>query len=159
MLSMQQNLINCLYEHYRLILIYLISARMVLGTFPRPELLAKYNLMDKYQTLCTAIKQGNLSGYQYHLERHMPTLLREGTYIMLKERVKVVIWRCLFRRVWVSLVSEVVKVYNSTDRLRTFIRIVTFCYESLAKHLYCLLINAWLRYNFHLVTKLMICWT
>ncbi|KAG2174529.1 hypothetical protein INT44_006792 [Umbelopsis vinacea] len=87
----------------RLILIYLISARMVLGTFPRPELLAKYNLMDKYQTLCTAIKQGNLSGYQYHLERHMPTLLREGTYIMLKERVKVVIWRCLFRRVYVLL--------------------------------------------------------
>lgn len=98
----EPNLIGCLVNVYRLILIYLISARMVLGTFPRPELLAKYNLMDKYHTLCSAIKQGNLSGYQYHLERHMPTLLREGNYIMLKERVKVVIWRCLFRRVWVS---------------------------------------------------------
>lgn len=84
---------------FRLILIYLISARMVLGIFPRPELLAKYNLMDKYHSLCTAIKQGNLAGYQYHLERHMPTFLHEGTYIMLKERVKVVIWRCLFRKV------------------------------------------------------------
>jgi hypothetical protein len=72
---------------------------MVLGIFPRPELLAKYNLMDKYHTLCTAIKQGNLAGYQYHLERHLPALLREGNYIMLKERVKVVIWRCLFRKV------------------------------------------------------------
>lgn len=73
---------------------------MVLGIFPRPELLAKYNLMDKYHALCTAIKQGNLAGYQYHLERHLPTLLREGNYIMLKERVKVVIWRTLFRKVW-----------------------------------------------------------
>ncbi|KAJ2962507.1 hypothetical protein NQZ79_g2403 [Umbelopsis isabellina] len=90
-------------KNKRLILIYLISARMVLGIFPRPELLAKYNLMDKYHSLCTAIKQGNLAGYQYHLERHMPTFLHEGTYIMLKERVKVVIWRCLFRKVYVVL--------------------------------------------------------
>ncbi|KAH8553682.1 hypothetical protein BGW37DRAFT_268332 [Umbelopsis sp. PMI_123] len=87
----------------RLILIYLISARMVLGIFPRPELLAKYNLMDKYHSLCTAIKQGNLSGYQYHLERYMPLLLREGNYMMLKERVKVIIWRCLFRKVYILL--------------------------------------------------------
>ncbi|CAM0140479.1 unnamed protein product [Umbelopsis sp. WA50703] len=90
-------------KNKRLILIYLISARMVLGIFPRSELLAKYNLMDKYHSLCTAVKQGNLAGYQYHLERHMPTFLREGTYIMLKERVKVVIWRCLFRKVYIIL--------------------------------------------------------
>ncbi|VEL35533.1 unnamed protein product [Protopolystoma xenopodis] len=81
----------------RLILIYLIPVRMLLGTLPNAALLYKYNLKE-FLGIVEAVKSGNLKKLNDELERFEPFFINSGVYLML-EKLKSITYRNLFKRV------------------------------------------------------------
>ena len=99
----------------RLILIYLITASMPLGTLPTPELLQMYELLPQYGPLLQPLKvcsckpvsymladwhmqDGNFKAVLKHLDAHRAWHLQKGTYLLLKEKLETICWRNLIRK-------------------------------------------------------------
>ncbi|GAA5893551.1 hypothetical protein JCM8208_000827 [Rhodotorula glutinis] len=83
----------------RLILTYLVAASLPLGFFPSPALLSHFNLAAPYSTLLLALKHGNLRAVVAELDAHQAWHLRCGNYLLLREKLEVLCWRNLARRV------------------------------------------------------------
>lgn len=81
-----------------MILKYLIPTRILLGKFPSSQLLLKYNLQEPFEPLITTLKLGDYEGYMQHLEDHFDFFYNTFTYVLLKSRGPVLIWRCLLRK-------------------------------------------------------------
>ncbi|KAG0071927.1 hypothetical protein BGZ90_012086 [Linnemannia elongata] len=90
------------YNNARLILIYLVAARLCLGIFPSQQLLRAYDLEVYFSTLIRAVKLGDLGLLDNHLDS--PEILgwfvKKEIYFLLKEKLRVLCWRSLIRRVW-----------------------------------------------------------
>lgn len=85
------------WHNKRVILHHLIPTRIILGHFPSAELLEKYQLTDKFGVLLSTIRSGNIQGYFQHLETHFEYFYHHLTYLLLKERGVVLLWRCLMK--------------------------------------------------------------
>ncbi|KAI8374387.1 uncharacterized protein BYT42DRAFT_500193 [Radiomyces spectabilis] len=88
------------WKNKRLILQYLIPTRLLLGRFPMPQLLAKYQLQEQYLPLIVHLKSGNIAGYMSHIDQHFHYFYSTFTYMMLRERGTVLLWRCLIRKLY-----------------------------------------------------------
>ncbi|KAL7308845.1 hypothetical protein PS15m_010989 [Mucor circinelloides] len=88
------------WHNKRLILHYLIPTRIILGHFPSTQLLEKYQLAPPYVNLINTIRSGNIHGFLQHLETYFDYFYSHLTYLLLKERGIVLVWRCLLRNVY-----------------------------------------------------------
>ncbi|CAO3587664.1 unnamed protein product [Absidia cylindrospora] len=86
------------WHNKRLILQYLIPTRLILGKLPRPELLGKYDLLEPFQPLAQTLKNGDYHGFHQHLENYFDYFYSTFTYVLLRERGKVLMWQSLLRK-------------------------------------------------------------
>ncbi|KAH8308467.1 hypothetical protein KR018_003512 [Drosophila ironensis] len=82
----------------RLILIYLVPGKMLLGYLPRKSLLERYDLMLFYD-LALALKAGNVRLFDDILQERELELTSSGTYLLV-ERLKFIVYRNLFKKVY-----------------------------------------------------------
>merc|ERR1712050_610302 len=85
----------------RLILIYLLPVKMLLGQIPKQELLRKYDLMQ-FSDVVTAVKSGNLLLLNDTLQKHEAFFIGCGIYLIL-EKLKIITYRNLFKKVYLIL--------------------------------------------------------
>ncbi|KAG8521152.1 PCI domain-containing protein 2 [Galemys pyrenaicus] len=88
-------------KNKRMILIYLLPVKMLLGHMPTVELLRKYHLMQ-FAEVTRAVSEGNLLLLNAALARHEAFFIRCGIFLIL-EKLKVITYRNLFKRVYLLL--------------------------------------------------------
>mmetsp|Transcript_12891 Transcript_12891/g.16830 ORF Transcript_12891/g.16830 Transcript_12891/m.16830 type:complete len:420 (+) Transcript_12891:39-1298(+) len=96
----------------RRILNYLVPIKLVLGKLPTPTLLKKYGLTH-FLGLVQAVKQGDLRAFNKCLDGYQSVFILHGTYLML-EKLKVVVYRNLFKRVYLILNNPKIKLDQFT---------------------------------------------
>ncbi|XP_056320185.1 PCI domain-containing protein 2 [Danio aesculapii] len=82
----------------RLILIYLLPVKMLLGHMPTPQLLKKYDLMQ-FADVTKAVSEGNLLLLNAALVKHETFFIRCGIFLIL-EKLKIITYRNLFKKVY-----------------------------------------------------------
>ncbi|NP_001187326.1 PCI domain-containing protein 2 [Ictalurus punctatus] len=82
----------------RLILIYLLPVKMLLGHMPTNQLLKKYDLMQ-FADVTKAVREGNLLLLNEALAKHETFFIRCGIFLIL-EKLKIITYRNLFKKVY-----------------------------------------------------------
>ncbi|XP_067298994.1 PCI domain-containing protein 2 [Pseudorasbora parva] len=82
----------------RLILIYLLPVKMLLGHMPTHLLLKKYDLMQ-FADVTKAVGEGNLLLLNEALVKHETFFIRCGIFLIL-EKLKIITYRNLFKKVY-----------------------------------------------------------
>ncbi|KAA0722689.1 PCI domain-containing protein 2 CSN12-like protein [Triplophysa tibetana] len=85
----------------RLILIYLLPVKMLLGHMPSNQLLRKYDLMQ-FADVTKAVSEGNLLLLNEALVKHETFFIRCGIFLIL-EKLKIITYRNLFKKVYYLL--------------------------------------------------------
>ncbi|TSK17791.1 PCI domain-containing protein 2 [Bagarius yarrelli] len=85
----------------RLILIYLLPVKMLLGHMPTNELLRKYDLLQ-FGDVTKAVSEGNLWLLNEALTKHETFFIRCGIFLIL-EKLKIITYRNLFKKVYLLL--------------------------------------------------------
>ncbi|KAI7900741.1 uncharacterized protein BX663DRAFT_544623 [Cokeromyces recurvatus] len=85
------------WHNKRLILHYLIPTRIILGYFPSVQLLEKYQLVGPYSNLIKMIRSGYIYGFLQHLKKYFHYFYHHLTFLLLRERGVVLVWRCLIK--------------------------------------------------------------
>ncbi|OZJ03298.1 hypothetical protein BZG36_02275 [Bifiguratus adelaidae] len=94
------------FENRRLCFLYLVAARLPLGILPTQDLLDKYQLSDQFTDLMNAILAGNFIAFEQSLAATVAFHLKTGNYMILRERVQIITFRCLFRKVHLVTSSQ-----------------------------------------------------
>ncbi|KAF8300480.1 hypothetical protein DL93DRAFT_549056 [Clavulina sp. PMI_390] len=84
----------------RTILIYATAACLIIGRFPTQPLLEHFGLSEQYSPIIMAIKKGDLTLFRTSMRRWRRWFGERGLYLLLKERLEVLVWRSLIRRLW-----------------------------------------------------------
>jgi hypothetical protein len=90
----------------RSILIFLISANMILGRFPSRTFLVRpeaADVLDKFIPICNAIRKGNIIAFKKAVgpeSGNEEWLFQQGVLLPLKSRCEVLVWRTFARRVF-----------------------------------------------------------
>ncbi|EPQ19060.1 PCI domain-containing protein 2 [Myotis brandtii] len=93
---------HCLSQkNKRMILIYLLPVKMLLGHMPTIELLKKYHLMQ-FAEVTRAVSEGNLLLLNEALAKHETFFIRCGIFLIL-EKLKIITYRNLFKKVYLLL--------------------------------------------------------
>ncbi|GAA5910051.1 uncharacterized protein JCM6883_000538 [Sporobolomyces salmoneus] len=86
-------------KNSRLIMVYLITASIPLGYFPRLEVLQEFNLVEQFgPSLLEPLRKGNWRLVSAQLERNRDWHLNHGNFLLLREKLEVVCWRNLARQ-------------------------------------------------------------
>ncbi|KAB1267569.1 PCI domain-containing protein 2 [Camelus dromedarius] len=85
----------------RMVLIYLLPVKMLLGHMPTIELLKKYHLMQ-FAEVTKAVSEGNLLLLNEALAKHETFFIRCGIFLIL-EKLKIITYRNLFKKVCLLL--------------------------------------------------------
>lgn len=88
-------------KNKRLILIYLVPVKMLLGYMPRQETMQKFNV-PQFHELAGALKQGNLRGFDQVMQKYEAFFIDTGIYIIV-EKLKIIAYRNLFKKVYLIL--------------------------------------------------------
>ncbi|KAM7111199.1 PCI domain-containing protein 2 isoform 5-T5 [Molossus nigricans] len=88
-------------KNKRMILIYLLPVKMLLGHMPTIELLKKYHLMQ-FAEVTKAVSEGNLLLLNEALAKHETFFIRCGIFLIL-EKLKIITYRNLFKKVYLLL--------------------------------------------------------
>ncbi|GAA5981148.1 hypothetical protein JCM5350_007175 [Sporobolomyces pararoseus] len=100
--DLEKSLINCnssSWKNARLILIYLITASIPLGYFPKYDVLKHFNLDEPFGPgLIEPLKKGHWSKVLSHLNLHKAFHLKHGNYSLLVEKLETICWRNLTRQ-------------------------------------------------------------
>ncbi|GFS18982.1 PCI domain-containing protein 2-like [Elysia marginata] len=86
------------HKNKRLILIYLIPVKMLLGSMPKSGLVRKYNLRQ-FLDVAQAVRSGNLLQLNEAMQKHEAFFIRCGIYLIL-EKLKIITYRNLFKKVY-----------------------------------------------------------
>ncbi|CDS13172.1 hypothetical protein LRAMOSA05350 [Lichtheimia ramosa] len=90
-----------MWHNKRLILEFLIPTRMILGRMPSDELLHHYQLTDPYMSLKYALIKGDIYTYLGILDQNVEYFTRTFSYLVLRGRGLVLVWRSLLRRAFI----------------------------------------------------------
>ncbi|KAI8642834.1 hypothetical protein BD408DRAFT_343521, partial [Parasitella parasitica] len=71
-----------------------------LGYFPSAQLLEKYQLAAPYANLVKTMRVGDIHGYLMHLDTYFEYFYSHLSYLLLKERGLVLVWRCLLNKLY-----------------------------------------------------------
>ncbi|KAH8364430.1 hypothetical protein KR084_006958 [Drosophila pseudotakahashii] len=82
----------------RLILIYLVPVKMLLGYLPSKSLLQRYDLL-LFHDLALALKAGNVNRFDEIVRDQELVLIRSGIYLLV-EKLKFLVYRNLFKKVF-----------------------------------------------------------
>ncbi|KAI5629551.1 PCI domain-containing protein 2 isoform X1 [Silurus asotus] len=85
----------------RLVLIYLLPVKMLLGHMPTNLLLKKYDLLQ-FADVTKAVSEGNLLLLNEALAKHETFFIRCGIFLIL-EKLKIITYRNLFKKVYLLL--------------------------------------------------------
>ncbi|XP_077153077.1 PCI domain-containing protein 2 isoform X2 [Ranitomeya variabilis] len=88
-------------KNKRMILIYLLPVKMLLGHMPTIQLLKKYDLMQ-FADVTKAVRDGNLLLLTEALTKHETFFIRCGIFLIL-EKLKIITHRNLFKKVYLLL--------------------------------------------------------
>jgi len=97
---------RCLKQR-RLILIYLVTANIILGRFPSPSLLQRpeaEGLAEKFLPVCHTITKGDLTSFRRLLDldsENADWFVTKRILFQLRNRCEVLVWRSLARRTFV----------------------------------------------------------
>ncbi|KAH8357589.1 hypothetical protein KR200_001749 [Drosophila serrata] len=83
----------------RLILIYLVPAKMLLGYLPAKSLLQRYDLL-LFHDLALALRVGNVKRFDEIVRDHELVLIRSGIYLLV-QKLKFMVYRNLFKKVFI----------------------------------------------------------
>ncbi|KAM7541182.1 hypothetical protein Aperf_G00000029784 [Anoplocephala perfoliata] len=100
----------------RLVLIYLIPVRMLLGILPKSGLLHKYDLTE-FDGISAAVKCGNLQKLHEELEKNETFFISCGIYLIL-EKLKMITYRNLFKRIAQILNTHLLPIGAFTEVLK-----------------------------------------
>ncbi|KAK3585965.1 hypothetical protein CHS0354_038509 [Potamilus streckersoni] len=103
-------------KNKRLILIYLIPVKMLLGQMPKPGLLEKYDLMA-FADVAKGVGSGNLLLLNEALQKNEAFFIKCGVYLIL-EKLKVITYRNLFKKVYLILKTHQLAIESFTAALR-----------------------------------------
>ena len=103
-------------ENKKLILIYLIPVKMLLGQMPRESLLEKYDL-GQFRGVMAAVKEGNLFKLNQALEENEKEFIKWGIFLIL-EKLKIITYRNLFKMVCLLKQSHQISVDCFTSALK-----------------------------------------
>lgn len=92
----------------RLILIFLITVKMVLGIMPSMHLLRKYDLMQ-FAELVQAVKDGDLERFGRALTASEDFFIKWGIRLVM-EKLKTIIYRNLFKKVYILLQTYIIPI-------------------------------------------------
>ena len=96
----------------RLILIYLISANIILGRFPSRQVLQRpeaAGLGEKFNPICKAIAKGDLTSFRQYLDLegdNADWFLQKRILLQLANRCEILVWRSLARRAFLLSGSQ-----------------------------------------------------
>lgn len=85
-------------KNKRLILIYLVPVKMLLGYMPKKEILQRYDVLQFYELSC-ALKEGNVRKFDDVIQKHETFFIKCGIYLLV-EKLKFIVYRNLFKRVY-----------------------------------------------------------
>ncbi|RVE75148.1 hypothetical protein OJAV_G00013860 [Oryzias javanicus] len=88
-------------KNKRMILIYLLPVKMLLGHMPTQQLLRKYDLMQ-FSDVTKGVSEGNLLLLNEALSEHETFFIRCGIFLIL-EKLKIITYRNLFKKVYLLL--------------------------------------------------------
>ncbi|XP_078513805.1 PCI domain-containing protein 2 [Lissotriton helveticus] len=88
-------------KNKRMILIYLLPVKMLLGHMPTIQLLKKYDLMQ-FSEVTKAVSEGNVLLLNDALTKHETFFIRCGIFLIL-EKLKIITYRNLFKKVYLIL--------------------------------------------------------
>lgn len=88
-------------KNKRMILIYLLPVKMLLGHMPTMQLLRKYDLMQ-FCDVTKGVREGNLLLLNEALSKHETFFIRCGIFLIL-EKLKIITYRNLFKKVYLLL--------------------------------------------------------
>ncbi|KAJ0067281.1 hypothetical protein NL108_015822 [Boleophthalmus pectinirostris] len=88
-------------KNKRMILIYLLPVKMLLGHMPTLQLLKKYDLMQ-FSDVTKGVREGNLLLLNDALSKHETFFIRCGIFLIL-EKLKIITYRNLFKKVYLLL--------------------------------------------------------
>jgi hypothetical protein len=100
----------------KLVLMYLIPAKIMRGSLPSQKLLETYD-MSCYLGIVKALRSGNLSLFDSALERHEYLFIHKGLYLVL-QRMRLIVFRSLCKKVFrtrVAMKAERPNVMNLDD--------------------------------------------
>ncbi|XP_053950784.1 PCI domain-containing protein 2 homolog [Anastrepha ludens] len=83
----------------RLILIYLVPVKMLLGYLPKQHNLERFDLLQ-FHELAVALKEGNVRKFDEVIQRHEIFFIKCGIYLLV-EKLKFIVYRNLFKRVYI----------------------------------------------------------
>lgn len=88
-------------KNKRLILIYLVPVKMLLGHMPLKETMEKFNV-PQFCELAAALKQGNVRKFDEVIQKYEAFFIDTGIYIIV-EKLKIIAYRNLFKKVYLIL--------------------------------------------------------
>lgn len=95
-------------KNKRLILIYLVPVKLLLGYIPSKRVLEKYDVMQFWE-LVQAVCQGNLKLFDELMDRHEAFFIKCGIYLIV-DKLKIIAYRNLFRKVYLILNTHLIPV-------------------------------------------------
>ncbi|KAL3279958.1 hypothetical protein HHI36_017463 [Cryptolaemus montrouzieri] len=95
-------------KNKRLILIYLVPVKMLLGYIPSKSVLEKYDVIQFWE-LVQAVCQGNLKAFDELIEVHESFFIKCGIYLII-EKLKIIAYRNLFKKVYHILKTHQIPV-------------------------------------------------
>ncbi|KAI5704403.1 hypothetical protein M8J76_016671 [Diaphorina citri] len=104
-------------KNKRLILIYLVPVKMLLGFMPTRELLDKYDLLQLWD-VTVAVKGGQINQLSDAMTKHQTFFIKCGIYLIL-EKLKMITYRNLFKKVY-NIHKDINK--NSVVELQQFLQ-------------------------------------
>lgn len=110
---------NChrkFFKNRRLILIYLVPVKMLLGYMPRQETMQKFNV-PQFHELAVALKQGNLRGFDHVMQKYEAFFIDTGIYIIV-EKLKIIAYRNLFKKVHLILQTHQIDLQHFLTALK-----------------------------------------
>ncbi|XP_063809192.1 PCI domain-containing protein 2 isoform X2 [Pseudophryne corroboree] len=96
-----KNCPNSCQKNKRMILIYLLPVKMLLGHMPTIQLLKQYDLMQ-FAEVTKAVSDGNLLLLSEALAKHESFFIRCGIFLIL-EKLRIITCRNLFKKVYLLL--------------------------------------------------------
>ncbi|XP_076251221.1 PCI domain-containing protein 2 [Rhynchophorus ferrugineus] len=95
-------------KNKRLILIYLVPVKILLGYIPNRKVLEKYNVLE-FWDLVQAVCQGNLKWFDEIMEKHESFFIACGIYLIV-DKLKIIAYRNLFKKVYLILSTHQIPV-------------------------------------------------
>lgn len=92
----------------RLILIYLVPVKMLLGYIPSRQVLEKYDVLE-FWDLVTAVCQGDLKSFDEIVDRHEAFFIKCGIFLIV-DKLKNIAYRNLFKKVYLILNTHQIPV-------------------------------------------------